>query len=42
MGYNSCPKVHTDIVSTANRTVTATLADNSEKIIYKDGMFVID
>jgi aminopeptidase len=42
MGYNSCPKVHTDIVSTANRTVTATLADNSETIIYKDGMFVID
>ncbi len=42
MGYNSCPKVHTDIVSTANRTVTATLSDNSEKIIYKDGMFVID
>ena len=42
MGYNSCPKVHTDIVSTANRTVTATLADNSEKIIYRDGMFVMD
>jgi len=42
MGYNSCPKVHTDIVSTANRTVTATLADNTQKIIYKDGMFVID
>ncbi len=42
MGYNSCPKVHTDIVSTANRTVTATLADNSKKIIYKNGMFDID
>ena len=42
MGYNSCPKVHTDIVSTANRTVTATLANNSKKIIYKDGMFDID
>ena len=26
MGYNSCPKVHTDIVSTTNRTVTAILA----------------
>src|SRR5665213_2125510 len=24
MGYNQCPKVHTDIVSTTNRTVTAT------------------
>ena len=42
MGYNLCPKVHTDIVSTTNRTVTAFLADNSEKIIYKDGMFVME
>ena len=42
MGYNLCPKVHTDIVSTTNRTVTAVLADNSEKIIYKDGMFVME
>ncbi len=42
MGYNSCPKVHTDIISTSNRTVTATLKDGSEKIIYKDGMFVLE
>jgi len=42
MGYNSCPKVHTDIVSTTNRTVTAILADNSEKVIYKGGQFVLD
>jgi aminopeptidase len=42
MGYNSCPKVHTDIISTTNRTVTARLRDGSEKIIYKDGMFVLD
>ncbi len=42
MGYNSCPKVHTDIVSTTNRTVTATLADNSVRIIYKDGQFLLD
>jgi aminopeptidase len=42
MGYNLCPKVHTDIVSTTNRTVTAVLADNSEKVIYKDGMFVME
>lgn len=42
MGYNSCPKVHTDIVSTTNRTVTAVCRDNSEKIIYKDGMFVLE
>ena len=42
MGYNSCPKVHTDIISTSNRTVTATLPGNSEKVIYKDGQFVLD
>jgi aminopeptidase len=42
MGYNSCPKVHTDIISTSNRTVTALLHDNTEKIIYKDGQFVLD
>ncbi len=41
MGYNSCPKVHTDIISTSNRTVTATLGDGSEKVIYKDGEFVL-
>jgi aminopeptidase len=42
MGYNSCPKVHTDIVSITNRTVTAVLRNNSEKVIYKDGQFVLD
>jgi len=42
MGYNSCPKVHTDIISTANRTVTATLPGGAEKVIYKDGQFVLD
>jgi aminopeptidase len=41
MGYNSCPKVHTDIISTANRTVTALLKDGSERIIYKEGMFMV-
>ncbi|HEX5151627.1 MAG TPA: aminopeptidase [Parafilimonas sp.] len=41
MGYNSCPKVHTDIISTDNRTVTALLKDGTEKIIYKDGMFMV-
>ncbi len=39
-GYNSSA-VHTDIVSTENRTVTATLKDGSKKIIYKDGMFTV-
>jgi aminopeptidase len=42
MGYNSCPKVHTDIISTANRTVTATLRSGEEKVIYRDGEFVLD
>jgi aminopeptidase len=42
VGYNSCPKVHTDIISTSDRTVMATLRDGSEKIIYKDGQFVLD
>ena len=42
MGYNSCPKVHTDIISTTNRIVTATLLDGREKIIYRDGEFVLD
>lgn len=41
MGYNSCPKVHTDIISTSNRMVTATLSDGSERVIYKDGQFVL-
>ena len=39
MGYNSCPKVHTDIISTTNRTVTASLKDGSEQIIYENGEF---
>jgi aminopeptidase len=42
MGYNSCPKVHTDIISTSNRTVTATLRDATERVIYKDGEFALD
>ncbi len=42
MGYNSCPKVHTDIISTSNRTVTATLRNGSETIIYRDGQFTLD
>ena len=39
MGYNSCPKVHTDIISTTNRTVTALLKNGLEQIIYEDGEF---
>ena len=42
MGYNSCPKVHTDIISTSDRTVTARLRNGTERIIYKDGQFALD
>jgi len=42
MGYNSCPKVHTDIISTSNRTVTARLRNGSEQVIYQDGQFLLD
>ena len=38
LGFNSS-SVHTDIVSTTPRTVTAYLENGKEMIIYKDGMF---
>ncbi len=40
MGYNNSV-VHTDIVATSNRTVTAYLKDGSNLVIYKDGQFAI-
>ncbi len=40
MGYNNS-SVHTDIVSTTNRTVTATLVSGKELVIYKDGQFTL-
>ncbi len=40
MGYNNS-SVHTDIVSTTNRTATATLTDGSTLVIYKNGEFVL-
>ena len=40
MGYNDSAE-HTDMISTTDRTVTATLKDGSEKNIYKDGMFAM-
>src|SRR6185436_5737846 len=40
LGFNDS-SVHTDIISTTRRTVTAHLKDGSEKIIYKDGRFVL-
>jgi aminopeptidase len=42
MGYNSCPKVHTDIISTSDRTVTARLGNGTERVIYQDGQFRLD
>ena len=38
MGYNNSV-VHTDIVATSNRVVTAHLTDGSTKVIYRDGEF---
>ena len=41
LGFNSS-SVHTDIVSTAPRVVTAYLKDGSKKVIYKGGKFVLN
>ena len=38
MGFNDSAE-HTDIVSTTDRTVTATMTDGSKKVIYKKGKF---
>lgn len=40
LGYNDSV-VHSDVVSTTDRTVTATLYDDSEIVIYKKGRFTI-
>jgi aminopeptidase len=40
LGFNDS-SVHTDIISTTRRTVTAHLKDGSTKIIYKDGEFIL-
>jgi aminopeptidase len=41
LGFNNS-SVHTDVVSTTERTVTATLEDGSERVIYRDGEFALD
>jgi aminopeptidase len=41
LGFNDSV-VHTDIVSTTDRVVTATLTDGSEQVIYRAGQFVDD
>lgn len=40
LGYNDS-SVHTDIISTAPRTVTAYLPNGTTKVIYKNGQFVL-
>ncbi len=40
MGYNNSV-IHTDIVATSNRVVTAFLKDGSSQVIYRDGEFQI-
>lgn len=40
LGFNNSA-VHTDIISTTDRTVTAILKNGNEKIIYKNGQFVV-
>jgi len=40
LGFNHSTE-HTDIIATSNRTVTAHMHDNSEKVIYKNGHFTL-
>ena len=40
LGFNDS-SVHTDIISTTDRTVTALLKDGSEQVIYKKGRFQV-
>lgn len=39
-GYNDSPE-HTDIISTEDRVVTATLPSGAKQVIFKDGMFTL-
>jgi aminopeptidase len=41
LGFNTST-VHTDIVSTTDRVVTATLRDGAQRVIYRDGEFQLD
>lgn len=40
LGFNDS-SVHTDIISTTKRTVTAHMKNGTQKVIYKDGHFVL-
>ena len=42
LGFNLDARVHNDIVSTTDRTVTATMRDGSERVIYAGGHFQLD
>lgn len=39
-GFNDSV-VHTDVISTTRRTVTAFLSNGTQKIIYRDGEFLL-
>jgi aminopeptidase len=41
LGFNNS-SVHTDIVSTTDRVVTATLRGGEQRVVYRDGEFQID
>lgn len=41
LGFNDSA-IHVDFVSTSDRTVTATLADGSTRVIYEGGRFALD
>lgn len=41
LGFNDSA-IHTDMISTSERTVTATLADGTTRVIYADGMFQLN
>ncbi len=41
LGFNQSA-IHTDIVSTSDRTVTAVLRDGSERVIYTEGQFQLE
>jgi aminopeptidase len=40
LGYNESA-IHVDMISTEDRTVTATLASGNQKVIYKNGQFTV-
>jgi aminopeptidase len=42
LGFNHDASLHADIISTTDRTVTATLTDGSTRVIYANGQFTLD